>query len=524
MSITVGNPDEDPMTAEHQVPDAIAALTILSGVPEEDIAVQVASVFTAIGGPHAGLVTLGDEFQSVGFHLLHLGGDSARQRRLIDLLLRPLRFVQEDLLEYSRLAPSEQLDWMGKAFVRDKRSDEYLPFDPSEERVEGAAREDVFYLADLSSQATSLSSPWRRQKDVDLFMDEIGCNTLLPVDGIHRHLPGYPMLSQSYVGRNEGRCLYDPIVFFDNPAVEALQMPWKGVDRNSPLILDETGKLWEEACQSKVGRKLLASLLKERAFVDPSASSKERHRSGQAQLLSVVTEKLGRRLLSEPELESCLSTTLLAGSPLPRNQQDGEINPEQIANGCEHYRRTIEELVRFRRLDALALWGKKMNAKVAVEFHLRQSEFVAKLETVDADERPFTAELSNLLTSLVWTLSQLSPEREITSDQVSLAMTWAEAAMRNHLRTLREFKRDAEAEQIERKAAEMLWKLHEVEPATFRDLMRKYPVQRRDVHEPVLNHLVESGKVLRMEDNKFRLTDDVRAELIAPSAEAKLLA
>ena len=96
--------------------------------------------------------------------------------------------------------------------------------------------------------------------------------------------------------------------------------------------------------------------------------------------------------------------------------------------------------------------------------------------------------------------------------------------MRSHLMALREFKRNAESERIERKAAEMLWKLLEVEPASFRDLMRKYPVQRRDVHEPVLNHLVESGKVLRLDDNRLRLTDDARAELVAASTEARLLA
>ena len=512
------------MNTDHQIPKSIEALSILSGVPNEDVAIQIACIFTAIGGPRAGLMTLGEEFQTVGFHLLHLGGDSARQRRLIDLLFRPLRFLQEDLLEYSRLAPPHQLDWMSKAYVEDKRSEEYLPFDPSEERIDGIARQDVYFLADLSSQATSLSSPWRRMQDVDLFMDNIGCKTLLPVDGIHRHLPGYPMLSQSYVGRNEGRCLNEPLIFLDNPGYTVLQKARDGVDRSSPLILDEAGRLWEEAGTSKAERKTLSNLLEERSFVDRSAPSKEQHSAGHAQVLSVVTSSLGKALLSEPQLEALLTSTLLGRPSEAREVHDPELDPARIAEGYKHYRRTLQELTRLRRLDALGLWSGQMSDEVAVEFHLRQREFVENLEAVEIGERPFTARFANLPGSLLWTLSHLAPEKEISSTHVSLAMTWAEAAIRNHLTALREFRRNAESGRIERKAVEMLWKLLEVEPASFRDLIRKYPVQRRDVHEPVLNHLVESGKVLRLEDNTLRLTDEARAELGASSTEAKLIA
>ena len=512
------------MNTDHQIPKSIKALSILSGVPEEEVAVQIAAVFTSIGGPHAGLMTLGDEFQSIGFNLLHLGGASGQQRRLTDLLFQPLRFLQEDLTEYSRLAPSKQLDGMAKAYVGGRRSDEHLASDPGEEQMEVTTREDVYFLANLSSQASSLSSPWRRVKDIDMFMDKIGCKTLLPVDGIHRYLPGYPMLSQSCVGRNEGRCLYDPIVFLDNPGMEALRKPWKGVDRNSPLILDEAGRLWQEAVESKTARTTLAGILSARAFVDPSTSSKERYRSGRAQVVSIVAEKLGRQLLCASELESLLTATLLTRTTDTRETRGDDLDSEQIAEGYKHYRLTLGGLTRLRRLDAAGLWWDRMNVQVAVEFHLRQREFVEKLDAVDAAERPFTAKFANLPASLLWTLSQLTTEKEITSDQVSLAMSWADSAMRSHLMALREFKRNAESERIERKAAEMLWKLLEVEPASFRDLMRKYPVQRRDVHEPVLNHLVESGKVLRLDDNRLRLTDDARAELVAASTEARLLA
>jgi hypothetical protein len=396
------------------IPTAIEALSILSGVPAEEVTVQVASLLAAIGGPHAGLMTLGDEFQPVGFHLLHLGGDSARQRRLTQLLFQPLRYLQEDLLAYSRLAPGKQLDSMARAYVGGRRSEEHLSVDPGSEGVEGIARSDVYHLADLSSQVSSLTSPWRRQEDVDLFKGTIGCKTLLPVDGIHRHLPGYPMLSQSAVGRHEGRCLHEPVVFLDNPRADTLKKPWEGVDRDSPLILDESGRL--------------------------------------------------------------------------------------------------------------GLWSIGVKDEVAIQLHQGQREFIHQLETVDSATRALAAGFSNLPVTLLWTLAQLEPTKDVSGEMVSTALALSATAMRNHLAVIRELRRDAESVRVERKAAEMLWKLFEVEPCTFRELMRKYPVQRREVHEPVLNHLVESGKVLRLDSNQLRLTDATRAELTTSASRTSTAA
>lgn len=495
------------------IPTAIQALSILSGVPEEDVTVQVAALLTAIGGPHAGLMTLGDEFQPVGFHLLHLGGGSARQHRLTQLLFQPLRFLQEDLTTYSRLAPGKQLDSMARAYVGGQRSEEHIFVYPASEEVEGTIRSDVFYLADLSSQVSSLTSPWRRQQDVDLFMDTIGCKTLLPVDGIHRHLPGHPMLSQSAIGRHEGRCLYEPVVFLDNPGAAALRKPWEGVDRDAPLILDETGRLWEDACRSATGRETLRHILSEHAFINPAAPGKERHRNDSSRLFSVVTEELGRRLLSEPEMDGLLASLLLAGTSTTEGSTGREVTPGEVSAGYRRYRDTVKELVRLRRLDALGLWWIGMTDEVAIQLHQGQREFVNQLETVDTASRSLAARFSNLPVTLLWTLAQLEPTKEVTGTMVSSALALSELAMRNHLAVIRELRRDAETVRVERKAAEMLWKLLDVEPCTFRDLVRRYPVQRREVHEPILNYLVESGKVMRLQSNQLRLTDATRAEM-----------
>jgi hypothetical protein len=501
-------------------PKAIKALSALSGVPAEDVTVQVSALLTAIGGPHAGIMTLGDEFQPVGLHLLHLGGDSARQRRLTQLLLQPLRYLQEDLLAYSRLAPEKQLESMSRGYVEGRRSDEHLSVDPGSEAVEEIARRDVYHLADLSSGASSLTSPWRRREDVNLFMDTIGRSTCLPVDGIHRHLPGYPMLSQSAVGRHEGRCLREPVIFLDNPGAEVLKKPWEGVDRDAPLIVDESGSLWEDAYRSASGRATLHHILKERAFIDPPAPGKDRHRIGCPRLVALVSAELGSRLLSEPEMEPLLASTLLVGSSSDQGTTGRVANPDEISTGYRSYRDALKELARLRRLDAMGLWSIGMSTGVAIQLHEGQRDFVEQLETVDTTTRPLVAGFTNLPVSILWALAKLDQAREVTSAMVSTALSLSEAAMRNHLGLIRELRRDAETVRIERKAAEMLWKLSEVEPCTFRDLMRKYPAQRREIHEPILNHLIETGKVLRLDSNRLRLTDATRAELTTPPGKA----
>lgn len=508
------------MSKDCQIPNAIQALSALSGVSETEVAVQVAAIFTAVGGPHAGMITLADEFQPVGFHLLNLGGDSARQRRLIDLLFTPLRFIQEDLLSYSRLAPVEQLNRMSSTHVEGRRSDEHLLTEPTPESVEGAARRDVYHLADLSSQAVSRTSPWQRLDDVDQFQADVGCRTMLPVDGIHGYLPGHPMLSQSYVGRNEGECLRNPVVFLDNPDLEMLRKPPGGFDRDAPLILDESARLWEGADRAAATRKIMERVLCDRTVSFSSATpAKDRLRSSRPRLFSIISKKLGGTLLSNPGMESSLTHVLLGGHSADESASDCEVNPEQVSAGYRNYRETLNSIVRLRRIDALGLWSSGMSDSLALEFHLRQREFVERLNTVDAGIRQFVAAFSNFPTSLLWTLLQLEQAREVTKAHITLAMDLAETAMKCHLSAIRELRRDAASEQVERKAAEMLGKILEVEPCSIRDLMRKYPVQRLDVHEPILKHLIETGKVMRLESNKIRLADEARIELTTGPVE-----
>ena len=55
----------------------------------------------------------------------------------------------------------------------------------------------------------------------------------------------------------------------------------------------------------------------------------------------------------------------------------------------------------------------------------------------------------------------------------------------------------------------MLRKLEE-KPRMLRDLMRSYAVQRREVHEPVLNGLIDDGLVRLTEAGLFELSPEGR--------------
>lgn len=501
------------MTAEHQVPKSITALSALSGLPEEDVAIQVAGLFSAIGGPHAAINTVGDEFQPIGFDLLHVGGDSPRQSRLVDLMFQPLRFIQEDLLEFSRLASPEHLKWMSEATTEGLRTGEVILADPGEEKQEEIARRDTYHLADMSCQGFSHTDPWKRRQDVSLYIGEYGHEPHLRVDGIHHNFPDRPKLSETYLGRHEGRCLHEPLVLLDNPGPKSLGQSWDSMDRQSPLILDETGRLWEHAHESAAGRKLVKEVFGVKTTHRPATHPKDLFHRRCPRLFTIVTDRLGSCLLSDPKLENILSSSVITNTSPPGALEAPLSKSENIGSGYHRYRVILQHLVSDRRRDDQRLWSLTMPSEVQWEFHLRQRAFMEKLESIDSEQPAFLAAFSRLPASLLWTVARLEAKEEVTSEQVATALYFAESAVHNHLDAIRSLRLKSESERIQRKAAEMLQKLFRAEPCSLRDLLRKYDVQRRDVHEPVLNHLVETGKVLRLESNQYRLTEEARAEL-----------
>jgi hypothetical protein len=90
------------MKENHDLGEAVAALAALSGATKVEAAIQAANFLAALTGPRGGIVCLGEEVQPIGASMISVGGDSPEQARMTELLVSPLRFLQEDLIDYSR--------------------------------------------------------------------------------------------------------------------------------------------------------------------------------------------------------------------------------------------------------------------------------------------------------------------------------------------------------------------------------------------------------------------------------------
>ena len=60
----------------------------------------------------------------------------------------------------------------------------------------------------------------------------------------------------------------------------------------------------------------------------------------------------------------------------------------------------------------------------------------------------------------------------------------------------------------------MLWKLAD-KPLAMRDLVRRFRVQKLEVHEPVVSELVGEGLITRHADGRMELTPEGRREMAA---------
>ena len=111
------------MKEDHDFGDAVAALAALSGTTKVQAAVQAANFLAALTGPRGGLVCLGEEVQPIGAGMSSVGGDSTEQARLTELLFAPLRFLQEDLIDYSRRVEPKLRDRLANSLADPHHTD-----------------------------------------------------------------------------------------------------------------------------------------------------------------------------------------------------------------------------------------------------------------------------------------------------------------------------------------------------------------------------------------------------------------
>ena len=492
---------------------SIAALSELSGVSPHHVVIQSAAVLTGVGGPHAGLLTLGQEFQSAGFHVISRAGESPQQHRLCELLLNPLRFIQEDLLNYSRWVPERKLKELSAEHYEGRPEYRYTARRPSEEENESLLRESVFFLAQETTEASAKISPWARLREIryQQRQHESGGMDRETFSSLCSFVRSFP---ERMIGRDEERKLREPLILLDSPSVETVRQSMGAVDQSSPLIFDGGGALLEGASQPSASqaKKQLEAILVNRSAVGAGESGKTGYWPGQSQLFSVTSERVIGGLLGTQGFKSHLAHALVVDAPSSELETGMTVDPGEIESGYEAYRSALRGLLRLRRLDAMGLYP-DLDRKGSIAFAEAQREFAQKIDEVDAAMRPHAARFFGLPVSILWTLRNLNSERSFDS-LIPVAMEVSELAMREHLEKLLELQNAGESDAIELKAVEMLNKLVDAEPCSFRDLLRKYAIQRRAVHEPVLKHLVDTGKVQKIDGGQLRLSDAAREELL----------
>ena len=87
--------------------------------------------------------------------------------------------------------------------------------------------------------------------------------------------------------------------------------------------------------------------------------------------------------------------------------------------------------------------------------------------------------------------------------------------MRVHLGLVKQGLEAGRLQSMEEDGLNMLRKLAQSEPCRFRDLLRRYDIQRKSLHEPVLEHLIETNRVRRIQKGLLQLTEQGRRELEA---------
>ena len=505
---TIASPLQ-PTEEYHDFGKAVAALAVLSGNSEVQTAIQVTIFLASLAGPRAGLVTLGGEVQPIGSSLISVGGASPSQVKLTELLFGPLRFLQDDLIEQSRRVSPDLLNRLSTTLADPHHSvpgerrpvvDEFL--------VEAELQHAVGRAGKLT-QVVSESHPVDRyaafQREQAITKEEQYTGAMFAASSPLARIDFETLLSY-----NEARCLREPLVFLENPDSQLLQQGMGEVDRQSPLVLDTGGCLLARVFAKNPNSvaEIVEGLL---SGGSTQAASKGGARPGRGILFSVSDQTHLAQWISNPESSSYLRRTLLVDPTVKEGNGGNSFDPEVIRRGCEQFRKAVKGVLRLRRLDAPGIVP-ILDNKTAEKFFHAQHKFHHQIGEVEPRLKPFAANFIHLAATTLWSLEKLCEERE-TEDLLPAAIHLAESALHTHLNLVETGLDAGKLQRLEEEARKMLRKLYQSEPCRFRELQRKYDVQRKSILEPVLDHLIVTNRVQKIEKGILRTTERGRSEL-----------
>jgi len=187
---------------------------------------------------------------------------------------------------------------------------------------------------------------------------------------------------------------------------------------------------------------------------------------------------------------------------------------QTIEMGCSCYWEAVRDI--FDRRKAASSLSFKLTGDSHAELIKGIQDMQGRLaNNIPADYLPFLREWRKLPAKLLWALLALSGGYESTEGAVSTALYVAEWAVLNHVQVLRGIV-EAERKRRDQLAREaMLMKLADG-PQTLRELMRRTSgSQRREIHQPVLQTLINEGAVLVDAADRYSLAQPLTKQ-VAP--------
>ncbi len=442
------------MSDQHQPTPgaAIRSLAYTAQIGDEEAALGVAAVLGGIAGPKAKLAGPAGESIRPGLNLLVAGADAPWWNRAQDLLLDPALAMQQACREMSSALDPERLDVL-----------QYGRFEYS--------------------------------------------NT----DRIVEAVKGDSCLEQEYL-RPHFSALRHPTFALHNPDPADFPKLVAEVLDNAALIIYPDGQLFAEVAHPRPAKKWasvaaqIAAMVSgtDHVYTPVGKQGPGRIATARGTLLMTCTrDQLCQALGSDDQaLQQILQNSIMLDCPSPEGSKPLPV--DYLREGYKMFYLGVQKVLETRRAGGGIGWDANAYANMELlhGFELEIQQWVAQL----ADRlKPFFRHALKLPYQLLWAFALVTGYRESHDWVLPFAMHVTSETLKRQAALLTDLMEAAEKTDYEHARTVMLRKLNE-KPRMFRDLLRSYSVQRRDIHEPVLQSLVDDGLVRLRNDGLLELS------------------
>jgi len=443
----------------------IASIAVVAGISFEHAALAMATLLGAVAGPSAGILGPAGELINPGLNSLFAGADNRSWASAQELLIEPLTACQRMFRELSRATAPQRLD--------------YLQFSR--------------FTADRTNDIVDRSK-------ADVFRGDPGPAEYVCEDRhfVPLRLPTFLLLS---------------------PDVDTFQAAMDEVLDRWPLILDPAGRMFAELLKNKApakGQPGLAALIAAALLGHDSifANVDGRYGPGRAEVVKAHffstcsrQQFLDALDSDNPDVQHILQHSVIvdADASIPTGKK---MVLQDMQWGYANFYERVKQDLNARRAGTGLQY--KLQPQEAQALHDFSGELRDWCGNLPEALRPFFRDILSLPYRIHWAI--LTSLCRSESDRWCLPFTLhaTRALLEGQRKVLAETLTAADHQEHERARLAMMLKLLD-EPLMFRDLLRRYSLQRRDVHQPVLNELLGEGLVrLRDEDGLLELTDEGR--------------